>query len=176
MDAYTAILARRSVRAYQDKPVSEELLTRLMEAAMAAPTGCNAQPWEFLIVNTPGGMAEMRAVMPHGKYNAPAAIVVCANLKKALNNCAERFWEQDTSAAMENILVAAAGEGLGSVWLGCHPDADRQEALRKTFGIPGHVIPMGVAYIGWPAETPEPRTQYEPGRVHWGRWESSAAA
>lgn len=170
MDTFAAILARRSVRAYQDKPVSRELLEQLLQAAMAAPSACNAQPWEFLVVDDGQEMDYLREKMPFGKYNAPAAIAVCANLQKALNDCAERFWEQDCSAAMENILVAAAGLGLGSVWLGVHPNPEREEVVRAYYGIPGHVRVLGICYIGWPAEPPEPRTQYQADRVHWNRW------
>jgi nitroreductase len=170
MDAFEAILARRSIRAYQDRPVARENLVRLLQAAMAAPTACNAQPWEFVVVDSAEGMERLREIMPFGKYNAPAAIVVCGSLEKALNECAERFWVQDCSAALENILVAAAGMGLGTVWLGGYPDEERIRALRAELGLPESVTPLGVVYAGYPAEEKEPRTQYEEARVHWGKY------
>ena len=170
MDAYEAILARRSIRAYQDRPVERAVLVRLLEAAMAAPTACNAQPWEFIVVDTPAGMDEIRAIMPFGKYNAPAAIVVCGSQDKALNDCAERYWVQDCSAALENILVAAAGMGLGTVWLGCYPNPERYPLVRALLKMPETVTPLGVVYVGYPGEEKEPRTQYEEHRVHWGKY------
>jgi nitroreductase len=170
MDAYEAVLARRSIRAYQDKPVERAVLVRLLEAAMAAPTACNAQPWEFVVVDMEEGMAELRRILPFGKYNAPAAIVVCGSEKKALNNCAEKYWVQDCSAALENILVAATGMGLGSVWMGVYPIEERILAVRAALDLPAPVTPLGVVYVGYPGEEKEPRTQYEDGRVHWGKY------
>jgi nitroreductase len=167
MDAYEAILARRSIRAYQEKAVERGLLVRLLEAAMAAPTACNAQPWEFVVVTSQAGMALLREILPHGKYNAPAAIVVCGSEDKALNNCAEKYWIQDCSAALENILVAAAGMGLGTVWVGVYPLDERVAALRPPLNLPTTVTPLGVVYLGYPKEQKEPRTQYEERRVHW---------
>lgn len=167
MDAYEAMLARRSIRAYLDKPVERATLVRLLQAAMAAPTACNAQPWEFVVVTSPAGMAKLRDILPHGKYNAPAAIVVCGSEDKALNNCAEKYWVQDCSAALENILVAAAGMGLGTVWIGVYPLEERVTGLRPVLNLPETVTPLGVVYLGYPAEAKEPRTQYEERRVHW---------
>jgi nitroreductase len=172
MDAYEAMLARRSIRAYLDRPVERSLLVRLLEAAMAAPTACNAQPWEFVVVASAAGMAKLRDILPHGKYNAPAAIVVCGSEDKALNNCAEKYWVQDCSAALENILIAAAGMGLGSVWVGVYPLEERVRALRPVFNLPQTVTPLGVVYLGYPAEAKEPRTQYEERRVHWETYQT----
>jgi nitroreductase len=170
MDAFEAILARRSIRVYQDRPVERAVLVRLLEAAMAAPTACNAQPWEYVVVDTADGMAELRRILPYSNYNAPAAIVVCGSETKALNNCAENFWVQDCSAALENILVAAAGMGLGTVWLGVYPIEKNIQAVRASLGLPTPVTPLGVVYAGYPGEEKEPRTQYEEARVHWGKY------
>jgi nitroreductase len=173
MEAFEAILARRSIRAYAEKPVERALLVRLLEAAMAAPTACNAQPWEFVVVDTPEGMETLRVILPHGKYNAPVAIVVCGSETKALNNCAEKYWVQDCSAALENILVAAAGMELGTVWIGVYPLAERVAALRPVLGLPETVTPLGVVFLGYPSPEgqKEPRTQYDERRVHWGRYQ-----
>jgi nitroreductase len=170
MDAYEAILARRSIRSYLDRPLERAVLVRLLEAAMAAPTACNAQPWEFMVVDQAEGMAELRRILPFGKYNAPAAIVVCGSEDKALNNCAEKYWVQDCSAALENILVAAVGIGLGTVWIGVYPIEERVLAVRACLDLPQTVTPLGVVFVGYPAEVKEARTQYEEGRVHWGKY------
>jgi nitroreductase len=137
---------------------------------MAAPTACNAQPWEFVVVDQAMGMEELRRILPYGKYNSPAAIVVCGSEDKALNNCAEKYWVQDCSAALENILVAAAGQGLGTVWVGVYPIDERIQAVRAALDLPPTVTPLGVVYVGYPGEEKEPRTQYEESRVHWGKY------
>jgi nitroreductase len=66
-----AIFSRRSIRSYQPRPVESELLVQLLQAAMAAPTACNSQPWEFVVVTEPEKVAALRQKLYAGKYNAP---------------------------------------------------------------------------------------------------------
>jgi nitroreductase len=172
MDIMDVIFSRRSIRAYQERKVEHELLIKLLQAAMAAPTAANAQPWEFVVVDDPEQMAAIRQAMPFGHYQAPAAIVVCGNPEIANNSAGKLYWVQDCSAAMENILIAAAGLGLGTVWLGVYPLESRVEAIRKVFNMPANVTPLGIAYVGYPAEQKEARTQYEERRVYWQAYEA----
>lgn len=164
------IFKRRSIRKYTDQPVTAETLTLLLKAGMAAPSARNTRPWEFIAVNDPAVMDDLRAIMEYGKYNAPAAIVVCGGNILATDDTARRYWVQDCSAATENILIAAAGMGLGTVWLGVYPNDDRVERVRRLFAIPPQVTPLCVLYVGYPAEEKEPRTQYDASRVHWQRY------
>lgn len=166
------LMQRRSVRAYLDIPVPEALLEQLLQAAMAAPTACNSQPWEFIVITEGEVLDALRARLRFAPYNAPAAIVVCGNPGIAHNSAGKRYWEQDCSAAMQNILIAATGLGLGSVWIGIHPLPSMIAPVRTILAIPGDVIPLGMAYIGYPAESPPARTQYDPHRVYWQRYES----
>ena len=115
------ILKRRSIRRYAPQPVERELLVRLLEAGMAALTACNSQPWEFVIVTDEQVLGALRENLFAGKYQAPAAIVVLGNCEIANNSAAKHYWVQDCSAAAENILIAAAGLGLGAVWIGVYP-------------------------------------------------------
>jgi nitroreductase len=165
------IFKRRSIRAYTEQAVEQELLVQLLQAAMAAPSACSSRPWEFVVVTDPEIMAEMRQGMRFGPYDAPAAICVCANLKIANNSAAKHYWVQDCTAAVENILIAAAGLGLGTVWLGVYPLEPVMRAVRQLFSIPGEVIPLAVIYVGYPAEEKPPRTSYDEHRVYWQQYE-----
>lgn len=169
-DVLDLILSRRSVRKYQDKAVSREILTDLLKAAMAAPSACNNQPWEFVAVDDPQIMQELRSNLSHGPYNAPAAIAVLYNDKIGNNPRCNSFWEQDLSAAVENILIAAAGMGLGSVWLGTHPKVDTILKVQHILKIPSDVIPLAILYVGYPETQPEPNTKYIETRVHWNQY------
>jgi nitroreductase len=164
------IFKRRSIREYQDRPVSRETLVQLLQAGMAAPSASNSKPWEFVAVNDKAAMEQLRTRLKKGMYNAPAAIAVLANLKIAANESAQRYWQQDCSAAVENILVAAAGLGLGTVWIGSYPREETMQIEREILGIPADVTPLAVIYVGYPAEKKEPRTQYEESRVHWQKY------
>ena len=164
------IYARRSIRQYQDKPVEKDQLETLLKAAMAAPSAMNIKPWEFVVVTKPESMGKLREVMLLGKYTAPAAIVVCGNTSFFKNPMAAQFWVQDCSAASENILLAATALGLGTVWLGVHPIHNFTKRVAKVLGLPDHVKPLNVIYVGYPAEEKEARTQYDPKRIHWERY------
>ncbi|MBC7236824.1 MAG: nitroreductase family protein, partial [Chloroflexi bacterium] len=160
------IMARRSIRKFTPEPVPAEMVTALLQAAMAAPSASNRKPWEFLVVTDPDLLRGLRQRLVFGRYEAPLAIVVCGNLRRAWPGPPRDFWIQDCSAATQNILLTAAGRGLGAVWVGVHPIAPFVRAVSGLLGLPKHVIPLGVVYVGWPEQHKPPRTQYDPARVH----------
>ena len=165
MNSIEAIYARRSVRKYQDKPVEKEKIETLLKCAMAAPTAVNTQPWHFYVTQDADDMQKLIDIMPAGKYNAPCAITVCGNLDNEKGEVVEKYWVQDSTAALENILNASPELGLGTVWLGVYPNKERVEPLEKLYNMPENIIPLAVAYIGYPAEEKEPRTQYDENKV-----------
>ena len=161
------IYARRSIRKFQERQVEKEKLETLLKAAMAAPSARNGKPWEFVVVTEPEGMEKIRSVMIFGRYNAPAAIVVCGNTSILKRPLSTGFWVQDCSAATENILLAAVDLGLGTVWLGVHPLPNFTKQVSRVLQLPKTVQPLNVIYVGYPAEEKPPRTQYDPACVHW---------
>ena len=162
-----AIFKRRSIRKFTDQPVEPEMLEMLLKAGMAAPTAMNCKPWEFVVITESEKLAQFRKRLIFGNRNAPAAIVVCGNPSLSTNPAARLFWIQDCSAAAENILIAAVSMGLGTVWVGVHPVADFVRIVREIAGLPKNVTPLGLLYIGHPAEDKPARSQYEEKRVHW---------
>jgi nitroreductase len=167
------IFSRRSVRAYAERALEPEILCKLLEAAMAAPTACNSQPWEFVVTTDAAIMDQLRQRLRFAGYNAPAAITVCGNVDIANNSAAKHFWVQDCSAAVENILIAAAGMKLGAVWIGVYPHPSVIRPVREVLNIPEQVIPLAVIYVGYPAEgaVPHPRTQFNDHRVYWQQYQ-----
>lgn len=159
---------RRSVRVYQEnKEVGRDQIIMLLKAAMSAPSACNLQPWEFIVVDEKDGLEQLKGCIgsDNGRYyNAPAAFVVCANTRYIP-------WESDgamdCSAAIENILLAVTAMGLGAVWIG---DIDG-DAIRKLLEIPDHVAVNSVVLFGYPAEDKTPRTQYAEEAVYWQKYE-----
>jgi nitroreductase len=165
------LLSRRSIRQFTSEPIDDETLTLLLKAAMSAPTACNSQPWEYIVITQKEVLDRIRDKLLFARYNAPAAIVVCGNLSIANNSAARDHWVQDCSAATENILIAAAGMGLGAVWIGVYPYPSKTKPLAEVLGIPEHVTPLSMVFVGHPAETKEPRTQYDEHRVYWQCYE-----
>jgi len=184
------IFSRRSIRKYTAESVSEADIKTLLEAAMAAPSASNNKPWHFVVVTERESLDALADAHPYGKMlaQAPLCIAVCGD--PAISD----YWEQDCSAATENLLVAVAALELGAVWLGVHPREDRVAAVQNVLGLPKKVtrpisikrdgqgqvleqhggtqsiVPLNLISIGHPAEDKEPRTQYDEARVHRGHW------
>jgi len=160
------IRQRRSIRKYTDEPVAPELVERLLMAGMAAPSASNKRPWEFVVVDDPDLLGKLQLRLILGRYRPPLAIIVCGHMGRTYPPPVRDFWVQDCSAAAQNILLAATAMGLGSVWIGIHPVGLLSRAVSGLLKLPKEVTPLGALYIGYPAETKEPRTQYDPARVH----------
>ena len=170
-EALSPIFRRRSIRHYKAQPVEQETIIHVLRAAMAAPTACNSQPWEFVVVTEPEIIGALKARLYAGRYNAPAAIVICGNPEIANNSSARHFWVQDCSAAAQNVLIAATELGLGSVWIGVYPLPSVMKPVSEVLNLPANVVPLCVIYIGYPDEEKAPRTQYDEYRVHWQQYE-----
>lgn len=166
------IFSRRSVRRYHDTPIAKETVISLLEAGMAAPSACGKDPWEFIVVREPDSLSQIGEALPNGGFlsDAPLGIAVCGDSKRAHGEELS-YLLQDCSAAIENILLAASMLELGACWLGIHPRSERIAFLRRHFGLPDRIIPVGMIAVGWPAEAPPPRTRCESAYIHWNKWE-----
>ena len=165
-DPIQTIFSRRSIRKYTADPVSEADIKMLLEAAMAAPSASNNKPWHFVVVTERDTLDALAEAHPYGKMLAQATLCIAVCGVPGISD----YWEQDCSAATENLLVAVAALGLGAVWLGVHPRDQRIDITRQHLGIPEDIVPLSLISIGHPAEEKEPRTQYDEARVHHGRW------
>ena len=165
MTTLDTILARRSIRKFTAEPVTAEQVRRLLEAAMAAPSGHNKQPWRFVTVTRRETLDALADVHRWAQMlrEAPLCIVVCAETES-------EFWPQDCGAATENILLAATEMGLGSVWCGVAPHEHLARPVRELLGIPPQIAPFCLIAVGHPAEQKEPRTQWHDEFVHAERW------
>jgi len=164
------IYARRSIRRYTAEDVSESDVRWLLEAAMAAPSANNGQPWHFVVVRDETTRQNLAACHPYAKMlpRAPVCIVPCAD--PMADGSYNDYWVQDLAAATENLLLAATALGLGAVWCGVYPREGRMKDARTTLAVPQQVMPFAFIAIGHPAETRAPRTQYSDQRVHKGKW------
>ena len=165
------IMTRTSVRAYTDQPVAAETVEQLLRAGMAAPTAVNKQPWAFVVL-TEREQLDRLAEVQAGRIlsGATLAIVVCGDMEKALEGTGRDYWIQDTSAATENILLAAHALGLGAVWTGVYPNPERTAAVSQALGLPEQIIPLCVIAAGYPAESPAPKDKWKPETVHYQQW------
>lgn len=169
MDVLTAIMTRRSIRTFDERPIPEELCEKLLRAAMAAPSARNAQPWQFIVIDHRATLMEIATRFPNAQpaRTAPLGILVCGDLSLELS---KGYWVIDCAAAAQNILLAAHGLGLGALWTGVYPRENRVEGLRDIFEIPEHVVPHSLVLVGYPAESPEPLDRFDVKRIHRNRW------
>ena len=166
---FEIMYSRRSIRCYQEeKIVEQDKIIMLLKAAMAAPSACNLQPWEFIIVNEKDRVNKLKECIDNSNgryYNAPAAFIVCGNTNYLPW---EGKAEMDCSAAIENILLSATVMGLGAVWIG----AFDEKSIRRNFDIPSHVAVNSILLFGYPAEQKLPRTQYTEEAVYWQKYDA----
>ena len=163
------IFERKSVRKYKNEKVPDKVIENLLKAGMQAPSSCNAQPWEFIVVSKPEDKKAISRMHRFAKpaENASHLIVTLGNLNEAK---VIGMIEQDLGACNENILLQATHEGLGAVWLGFHPIEDRTLKLKEYLGIPDHCIPFSVICVGWPAQNGEVKLRYDESKVHFDRY------
>lgn len=171
MELQTALLTRRSVRAFTDKPVPEALLRQLVELANWAPSAGNLQARDFIVVRDAATRSALaRAADQVELAQAAAVLVVCTNARRIGKygvRGRELFSIQDAAAATQNFLLAAHESGLGAVWMGSFDE----EAVRKILGIPGYARPVALVAVGWPAENPPPPKRLPLTEVlHKERW------
>lgn len=169
MDIFEAIHTRRSVRAYTEAPVSEADLAVLLRAGMAGPSAGDAQSYRFVVISDKKLLECIPAIHPYAGMaaRAPLAILVCGD------EASEKypgFWVQDCAAAIQNIMLAARGLNIGSVWTGIHPDKQREEAFVKLCALPERIRPLGLVVLGHAKQVAATRETFDPQKIHVNKW------
>ncbi|AEC02394.1 nitroreductase family protein [Parasphaerochaeta coccoides] len=167
MEVQEAILTRRSCRSFADLPVERGLLDKIMDAAVHAPSAMNIQPWHFTVITDRKKLDALDTlVSPDNSFFYRAPVLVIASLDSSAE-----YGVEDSSCALQNIMLAAHGLGLGSVWCNrlnrLRGDAQIIERLRD-FGVPADKVPHGAVAIGHPGKgaSLHPRVMKQ-GTVTW---------
>lgn len=163
------IFKRHSVRRFTEEKVSDEKIENLLKAGMQAPSACNQQAWEFIVISNEDDKTAISEMHQFAKPAEKAShlIVTVGNLNEAKIH---RMIEQDLGACNENILLQATHEGLGAVWLGFHPIEDRTLKLKDYLNIPDHCIPFSVICVGYPIGETDVKLRYDESKVHFDRY------
>jgi len=169
MEIFETIFTRRSIRKYLPGSIPSKDIEEILKAAMYAPTARNSQTWRFVVVEERDDLTQLAQIHPYGKMLAQAsvAILVCGDTHV---DPLEGYQIQNASAAVQNILLACHGLGLGAVWLGVYPRKQRMEALSSWFGLPEHIMPIALISIGIPDEEKPMPERWDPQKVHYGKW------
>lgn len=161
------IFARKSVRTYLDKGVEKEKIDWMLRAGMAAPTGRDLRPWEFVVISDRATLDSMATALPYAKMlkQARQAIVVCGDSTRS------SYWYLDCSAATQNILLAAESLGLGAVWTAAYPYEDRMEVVRRFTNMPENVLPLCIIPFGYPATNEKPKQKFDEKKIHYEKFQ-----
>jgi len=143
MDFFDVVTNRRSVRKYCPNPVPPSVMEQIVAAGIEAPTGCNLQLKQYIVVDDPDVMDKIRFVSK-AMTGAPAAIVL---LIEPASSPYGEFWIQDASAAMENMLLAAVALGYAGCWIEGHV-RPHEQALRKLLNVPENLRVWALTPIG----------------------------
>lgn len=167
MGVYETIMKRRTIRKFKQEQIRTEILKKLVDAARVAPQGANMQPLKYVIVNEKVLVDELFPTTAWAGYIRPAGdpgqderpvsyivVLVDTDIKKA-------GYDVDAGAAVENLLLAACEEELGSCWLG----AIDREKIKEILNIPEKYIIHTMIALGYPSE--EPVTEDEKGTIKY---------
>jgi nitroreductase len=146
MSILDAILKRRSIRRYRSEPIPEEVLRNILEAGRLAPSADNLQPWHFIVVTD----SRTKEKLSGGRWNSfikdsAVTVVGCGY--------ADNEWSTvDVTIALENMVIAAEAQGVGSCWIGDF----KPEEVKTLLKIPDNLKIIALISFGYPMEKPNP--------------------
>jgi nitroreductase len=169
METLEAIVTRRSIRRYSGKKIDDEMVNKILRAAMYAPSAVNKQPWHFIVFESKETCNAIMQVHQSAMMllEAQKAILICYDDKLQHD---EGYGVIDCSAATQNMLLTAHTLGLGACWIGICPRKNRMDALKTIFKLPDCIIPFAVISLGYPAESKSTKERFKTERIHLERW------
>ena len=150
MDTWDAITARRNVREFEDRAISDADRTRILEAARRAPSSRNWQPWDFVAVTDRGQLQRLAKVWQYGAHVATSAMTVALILPAELDEREQLTAAFDLGHAAMAMMIAAADLGIGSG----HSAVADQDLAREVLGLPGDRTTAYLIDFGYPADRP----------------------
>jgi len=174
MKVLEAILARRSIRKFTASSVSSDDEDAVIDAAFAAPSAENLRPWHFVVIRDPAMRVRLSKVHDWSWMLAVTPLVVAV-----LGRADSRWFIEDCSAAVENMLLTATERGLGSIWVGIRDQTaescgsrpcEYERSCARLLGIPSDWRVLCLVGIGHPAQHKAPRSQRESEKLSYERF------
>ena len=170
MTVMEAIKTRKSVRAFEKKPVEEEKLGSVLEAARLAPSASNRQEWRFVVVKDEGLRAKLAKAANDQAFvgEAPVVIAACAETDAHVMSCGQECYPINLAIAIDHMTLAAVELGLGTCWIGAFSEAE----VKKVLGIPDEIRVVELLPLGYPAD-PAPKDKNRRALdeiIHWEKW------
>ncbi len=151
MSLVKKIFERRSIRKYKPDPIPDKVLRNILEAGRLAPSASNRQPWHFIAVTD----KTLKQQLSQGRWNrfiadSAVTIVGCGDQKSA-----PKWYRIDVTIALQNMVIAAQAQGVGSCWIGDFVEED----VKKLLDIPEKYRIIALLSMGYPAEQPKPKNK-----------------
>jgi nitroreductase len=157
MTVLEAIQKRRSIRKYSERPIEEDKLLRVLEAARLSPSASNQQNWKFVVVRDPDKRAMLMDAALQQLFvgQAPVIIAACSTKPQGMMTCGQPRYTVDLSIATAYMILEAAEMGLGTCWLGRFDE----NKVKSILGIPEEIRVVTMFPLGYPDESPPPRSR-----------------
>jgi len=165
MNCIERVLTRRSIRKFKDESIPEVILQNILEAGRLAPTATNSQPWHFVIARN----QEAKEAFSYGGFNrfVKDAAFIVLGLYKQSEVIIEKLSLMDVTIALQNMVIAAWVQGVGSCWMGAFDD----QKLKDTLDLPADSRIVGAIAFGIPDKNPgQPPKKPLEEIIHFDKW------
>jgi nitroreductase len=142
MDVFEAIRTILAIRSYQDRPVPEATIRRILEAGRLTGSAMNLQPWHFIVVQDRERLRQLGALAPTGPYVAQAPLAIVVAIEPT------RFAVSDASRAIQSMMLTAWADGVGSNWVGF----GGLEGVKRLLDVPANLDVLAILPFGYPAQ------------------------
>lgn len=169
MDTIKAIKQRRSTRVFNNKKIDQKDIKTILECAMSAPTARNQQGWRFIVVDDKEILSQISNGLEQGKMakDASHAIVVCYDIK---DEVASLYWQQDSSASTQNILLGATSLGIASVWIAVYPREQKVNFVTNLFKLPRNLKPLSIVALGYKEGFLKELNRFDESKIRYNEW------
>ena len=144
MEVFEAIRTVLAVRQFRDQAVPEPIITHILEAGRLTASGGNQQPWQFIVVQNRETLQKLGALVKTGPYLAQAPLAIVVGIEKS-----SQIAVSDASRAIQDMILAAWEEGVGSNWVGFL----KLEQVKPLLGIPEQIDVLAIVPLGYPVQT-----------------------
>lgn len=157
MEFNEVIQARKSVRRFTPAPVPLDVVRRVLEAAILAPTWANMQGVRYIVVNEPAAVGAVKAAIGQAWVETAPVFVVAVSQERwsGKNKNGLAYYMLDVGICFEHVVLAATSEGLGTCWIGYFDE----DAVRKALGVPDKLRVIAITPLGFPDDGTKPRTR-----------------
>ncbi len=142
MDVYEAVRTVLAVRKFKDQPVPQDLVKRIVESAWLTASSMNGQPWHFIVVEDRNTLKQLGAAARTGPYIAQAPLAIAVVIESS------QYAISDASRAIQDMILTAWSEGVGSNWVGF----SGLDQAKPILGVPQNMDILAIVPFGYPEQ------------------------